>query len=85
MTLELYARSSIDANTPGTSTRVTFDVLVTDPCPFTIINALNTPLQTMDYVIAATAVFQNFADVTNSKSVLTAIPDLCGSIEYSIV
>jgi len=36
----------------------------------------------MDYVIAATPVLQNFADVTNSKSVQTAIPDLCGPIEY---
>jgi len=39
----------------------------------------------MDYVISASAVVQNFAAVDNSKAVLTAIPDLCGPIEYSIV
>ena len=44
VTLELYAYSTVEANAPGTSTRVTFDVLVTDPCPFTTINALTTPL-----------------------------------------
>ena len=71
MTLELYAYSTVEANAPGTSTRVTFDVLVTDPCPSTTINALTVPLVTMDYVIAASATTQSFAAVTNSKAVLT--------------
>jgi hypothetical protein len=71
VTLELYAYSTVEANAPGTSTRVTFDVLVTDPCPFTIINALATSLYTMNYVIAASAAIQNFVALDNSKAVLT--------------
>ena len=39
----------------------------------------------MDYVVAASTTTQSFDAVTNSKSVLTEIPDLCGPIEYRIV
>ena len=59
------------APAPNQSTIVSFNLSVTDPCPFTTVNALTEPLVTMDYVIAASATTQSFAAVTNSKAVLT--------------
>ena len=45
VTLEIYAYSNVIINNPGgTSIKIFFDVSVTDPCPFTTINALTIPL-----------------------------------------
>ena len=56
---------------PNQSTIVSFNLSITDPCPFTTINSLTVPLVTMDYVVTASAAVQYFDAVTNSKSVLT--------------
>ena len=84
LSLSLFAYSNVE-QAFNQSTLVGFNLTITDPCPFTTINTLGSLLNTMDYVVAAPAVFQNFAAVDNSKAVLTAILDLCGPIEYSIV
>jgi hypothetical protein len=69
--ITMYARSYVVPTLSSQSTKVTFNVSVTDPCPSTTINAFTTALQPMNYVVAAAQVSQSFNAVTNSKAVLT--------------
>lgn len=83
-TLTMKADSSVILQTTASSI-VSFKIIVTDPCPITTIQLTFSTLATMDYTVALPALVQNFDLATDSRSVLSAHPGLCGAYTYKIV
>jgi hypothetical protein len=82
-TLSLKADSSTLQQTAASQT-VSFKIIVTDPCPSTVIELSFLTFADLTYVAAEPTLVQTFALGTNSKSVLTSLPNLCGTLTYKI-
>jgi hypothetical protein len=64
---------------------LSFSVSIMDPCPNTTIQMSFISIANMSYSVAYPTITQTFVLGTDSKTVLTAVPLLCGPLEYTIL